>query len=219
MQDVPCHTGMGKDGISMEGEAHNKKLYSVKDMSYFLTDITTELGIGIQAWAEGVNVCESTARWHLKAERIPDPKCWGRIAKYLKMPVTELEALFREESKSQGRILYCQVCQAEFYQFSRKRLCGSIECLRSYDRTRKASQREKTRGPAFKRLNDVDFYSTRKSPKITREALNLKVKEYIKAGGTITNLEPTIADGLEEWQEENYTAQLHLQRFKIDQVY
>ena len=43
MQDVPCHTGMGKDGISMEGEAHNKKLYSVKDMSYFLDALTVSV--------------------------------------------------------------------------------------------------------------------------------------------------------------------------------
>ena len=52
-------------------------------MSYFLTDIAKEKGITIRDWCEGVNVADSTARWHLKAKRIPDPKCWKRISKFL----------------------------------------------------------------------------------------------------------------------------------------
>ena len=187
-------------------------------MSYFLTDIAKEKGITIKEWCEGVSVAESTARWHLKAKRIPDPKCWKRISKFLKIPMREIEMLFREELEKQGRIVYCYVCMAEFYQFNRKRLCGSPDCLRIYDRTRKAERRGKDKRVAFKKLNEEDFRASmlaKKSPRITREDLNLKVKEYLDSGGKITQLNPTIADGLvaETWGE-NYTAQQRMYKYE-----
>ena len=57
----------------------------------------------------------------------------------------------------------------------------------------------------------------KKSPRITREDLNLKVKEYLDSGGKITQLNPTIADGLvaETWGE-NYTAQQRMYNYKED---
>ena len=188
-------------------------------MSYFLTDIAKEKGITIKEWCEGVSVAESTARWHLKAKRIPDPKCWKRIARFLKIPIREIEMLFREELEKQGRIVKCYVCQAEFYQFNRKRLCGSPDCLRSYDRTRKASQRKKTSVTPPKKLSEEDFRASvssfKKVPQITRGALDLKVKEYLDSGGKITQLNPTIADGLvaEMWGEK-YSAQQRLYHYK-----
>ncbi len=187
-------------------------------MSYFLTDIAKEKGITIKEWCEGVSVAESTARWHLKAKRIPDPKCWKRIARFLKIPIREIEMLFREELEKQGRIVNCCVCQAEFYQFNRKRLCGSPDCLRIYDRTRKAERRGTDKRVAFKKLNEEDFRASllaKRSPKITREVLDLKVKEFLDSGGKITHLAPTIADGLiaETWGE-NYTAQQRLYKYQ-----
>ena len=187
-------------------------------MSYFLTDIAKEKGITIKEWCEGVSVAESTARWHLKAKRIPDPKCWKRIARFLKIPIREIEMLFREELEKQGRIVNCCVCQAEFYQFNRKRLCGSPDCLRIYDRTRKAERRGTDKRVAFKKLNEEDFRASllaKRSPKITREVIDLKVKEYLDSGGKITHLAPTIADGLiaETWGE-NYTAQQRLYKYQ-----
>ena len=188
-------------------------------MSYFLTDIAKEKGITIKEWCDGVGVAESTARWHLKAKRIPDPKCWKRISKFLKIPIREIEMFFREELEKQGRIVYCRVCRIEFYQFGRKLLCGSPDCLRSYDRTRKASQREKTSVTPPKKLSEEDFRASvssfKKVPQITRGALDLKVKEYLDSGGKITHLNPTIADGLiaETWGE-NYTAQQRMYKYQ-----
>ena len=189
-------------------------------MSYFLTDIAKEKGITIKDWCEGVSVAESTARWHLKAKRIPDPKCWKRIAKFLKIPIREIEMLFREELEKQGRIVHCYVCRAEFYLFNRKRLCGSPDCLRIYDRTRKADRRSKDNQAVFKKLNDEDFRAAmvfKKVPQITREVLDLKVKEYLDSGGKIKKLNPTIADGLvaETWGE-NYTAQQRMYKYELE---
>ena len=189
-------------------------------MSYFLTDIAKEKGITIREWCEGVGVAESTARWHLKAKRIPDPKCWKRIAKFLKIPIREIEMLFREELEKQGRIVHCYVCRAESYQFGRKRLCGSPDCLRIYDRTRKADRRSKDNQAVFKKLNDEDFRAAmvfKKVPQITREVLDLKVKEYLDSGGKIKKLNPTIADGLvaETWGE-NYTAQQRMYKYELE---
>ena len=182
-------------------------------MSNFLTEIAEQRGISILDWCEGVSVAESTARWHLKAKRIPDPKCWKRISKYLKIPMQELEMLFREELEKQDRIVYCAVCQSEFYQFGKKLLCGSPDCLRSYDRTRKALQRKKAPVIPARRLSDADFHAVssmfrKKAPQITRDELSVKVDEYLKSGGKITQLHSTVADGLipESWGERN-TAQ------------
>jgi hypothetical protein len=107
---------------------------------------------------------------------------------------------------------------AEFYQFNRKRLCGSPDCLRIYDRTRKRERRGTDKRVAFKKLNEEDFRASmlaKKTPQITREALDLKVKEYLNSGGKITHLNPTIADGLvaETWGE-NYTAQQRLYKYQ-----
>ena len=191
-------------------------------MSYFLTEIAKERGITIRGWREGINVCESTARWHLKAKRIPDPKCWKRIAKFLKIPMPEVEALFREDLEKQNRIVYCRVCKAEFFKFNRKLLCGSPDCLRTFDRARKASQRKKNPAPPpRKKLSEADFRAVytgtrfKKVPQITREALSVKVKEYLDSGGKIQYLNPTIADGLiaETWGE-NYSAQQRLYKYR-----
>ena len=190
-------------------------------MSYFLTDIAKEKGITVKDWCEGVGVCDSTARWHLKAKRIPDPKCWKRIARFLKIPIREIKVLFREELRKQDRISYCRICHTEFYQFSRKRLCGSSDCLRSYDRTRKASLRE--HASKWKKLNDAEFdrlaSKDRKKFKITHEEVDKKVKEFIKRGGKIQHLNPTIADGLiaETWGE-NYTAQQRVYKYQTESV-
>lgn len=187
-------------------------------MNYFLAEIAKERGITIREWREGINVCESTARWHLKAKRIPDPKCWKRIARFLKIPLPEIEALFREQLKFQNRIVYCRVCKAEFYKFNRKLLCGSPDCLRTFDRARKASQRGKNPAPPpRKKLSEEDFHAVytgtrfKKVPQISREALSVKVREYLDSGGKVTHLNPTIADGLiaETWGE-NYSAQQHV---------
>ena len=191
-------------------------------MNNFLTDIAKERGISIRDWCEGVGVSDSTARWHLKAKRIPDPKCWKRIARFLKIPIREIEMLFREELEKQGRIINCFVCRAEFFQFNKKRLCGHPDCLRIYDRTRKAERRGKDKRVAFKKLNEEDFRASmlaKKSPKITREVLDLKVKEFLDSGGKITHLNPTIADGLvaETWGE-NYTAQQRLYKYQPESV-
>ena len=189
-------------------------------MSYFLTDIAKEKGITIREWCEGVGVAESTARWHLKAKRIPDPKCWKRISRFLKIPMPEIEAFFREELEKQGRIVYCRVCRSEFYKFSRKLLCGSPDCLRTFDRARKASQRSKTSTVPFKRLSEADFHAvsslfSKKVPQITREELSVKVDEFLNSGGKITQLNPTIADGLiaETWGEK-YSAQQRMYHYK-----
>ncbi len=189
-------------------------------MSYFLTDIAKERGISIRDWCEGVGVSDSTARWHLKAKRIPDPKCWERIARFLKIPMPEIEMFFREELDKQGRIVYCKVCQLEFYQFGRKRLCGSPDCLRSYDKARKALQRGKVAVVPPKRLSEADFHavyslSGKRVPQITREELSVKVDEYLDSGGKITQLNPTIADGLiaETWGEKN-SAQQRMYHYK-----
>ena len=178
-------------------------------MSNFLTEIVEQKGISIRNWCDGVGVAESTARWHLKAKRIPDPKCWKRISRFLNIPMPELEMLFREELEKQDRIVYCAVCQAEFYQFGRKLLCGSPDCLRSYDRTRKALQRKKGAVAPARRLSEADFHAVssmfrKKVPQITREELSVKVDEYLKSGGKITQLHSTIADGLipESWGEK-----------------
>ena len=182
-------------------------------MSNFLTEIVEQKGISIRNWCDGVGVAESTARWHLKAKRIPDPKCWKRISRFLNIPMPELEMLFREELEKQDRIVYCAVCQAEFYQFGRKLLCGSPDCLRSYDRARKALQRKKGAVAPARRLSEADFHAVssmfrKKVPQITREELSVKVDEYLESGGKITRLAPTVADGLipESWGERN-TAQ------------
>ena len=191
-------------------------------MSNFLTEIAEQRGISIRDWCEGVSVAESTARWHLKAKRIPDPKCWKRISKFLKIPMQELEMLFREELEKQDRIVYCAVCQAEFYQFGRKLLCGSPDCLRSYDRTRKALQRRKAPVAPAKRLSDADFHAVssmfrKKAPQITRGELSVKVDEYLESGGKITRLTPTVADGLipESWGERS-TAQQRTSIWKTE---
>ena len=189
-------------------------------MSYFLTDIAKEKGISIRDWCEGVGVSDSTARWHLKAKRIPDPKCWKRIARFLKIPMPEIEAFFREELENQGRIVYCRVCKAEFFKFSRKLLCGSPECLRTFDRNRKALQRGKSAVVPRKKLSEEGFQSVyslsgKKVPQITRDELSVKVDEYLDSGGKITQLNPTIADGLlaEMWGEKN-TAQQRMYHYK-----
>jgi len=189
-------------------------------MSYFLTDIAKERGISIRDWCEGVGVSDSTARWHLKAKRIPDPKCWKRIARFLKIPMPEIEAFFREELENQGRIVYCRVCKAEFFKFSRKLLCGSPECLRTFDRNRKALQRGKSAVVPRKKLSEEGFQSVyslsgKKAPQITRDELSVKVDEYLDSGGKITQLNPTIADGLlaEMWGEKN-TAQQRMYHYK-----
>ena len=193
-------------------------------MSYFLTDIAKERGISIRDWCEGVGVSDSTARWHLKAKRIPDPKCWKRISKFLKIPMPEIEALFREQLEFQGRIVYCRVCKAEFYKFNRKLLCGSPDCLRTFDRARKASQRGKsTVSPPRKKLSEEDFHAVytgtrfKTVPQISREDLSVKVKEYLDSGGEITHLNPTIADGLiaETWGEKN-SAQQRVYYYKAE---
>ena len=189
-------------------------------MSYFLTEIARERGISIQDWCDGVGVADSTARWHLKAKRIPDPKCWKRIARFLKIPMPEIEAFFREELENQGRIVYCRVCKAEFFKFSRKLLCGSPECLRTFDRNRKALQRGKSAVVPRKKLSEEDFQSVyslsgKRAPQITRDELSVKVDEYLDSGGKITQLNPTIADGLlaETWGEKN-TAQQRMYHYK-----
>ena len=189
-------------------------------MSYFLTDIAKERGISIRDWCDGVGVSDSTARWHLKAKRIPDPKCWKRISKFLKIPMRELEMLFREELGKQGRIVYCRVCQSEFYQFGRKLLCGSPDCLRSHDRARKTLQRERVPATLPPRLSEADFHAvssmfSKKVPQITRDELSAKVDEYLESGGKVTQLNPTIADGLipEAWGE-SYTAQQRLYKYQ-----
>ena len=219
MQDVSGKTGMGKDGYSMEGKANHKKLQTTNDMNYFLAEIAKNKGITIRAWSEGINVCESTARWHLKAKRIPDPKCWGRIARFLKIPMSEIEMLFREQLEFQNRIRYCRVCKAEFYKFSRKLLCGSPDCLRTFDRNRKAQQRKRYPALPLKKLSDVEFresFSTasKNAPQITKEDLSVKVNEYLDSGGKITYLTPTIADGL--ITEENNTAQQHMHYYHAE---
>ena len=189
-------------------------------MSYFLTDIAKERGISIRDWCEGVGVSDSTARWHLKAKRIPDPKCWKRISKFLKIPMQEVDAFFREELEKQGRIVYCRVCKAEFYKFSRKLLCGSPECLRTFDRARKAAQRGKTGAVQPRKLSEAEFHAvssmfSKKVPQITRDELTVKVDEYLESGGKITQLNPTIADGLipETWGEK-YSAQQRMYHWK-----
>ena len=191
-------------------------------MSYFLTDIAEERGISIRDWCEGVGVSDSTARWHLKAKRIPDPKCWKRISKFLKISMQEVDAFFREELENQGRIVYCRVCKAEFYKFSRKLLCGSPDCLRTFDRNRKAQHRGKYPALPAKKLSEVEFrrvFSTasKNEPQITREDLSVKVREYLDSGGEITHLNPTIADGLiaETWGENN-TAQRHMHYYRAE---
>jgi len=193
-------------------------------MSYFLTDIAKEKGITIRDWCEGVGVSDSTARWHLKAKRIPDPKCWKRIARFLKFSMQEVEALFREELVRQNRIVYCRVCRTEFFKFNRKLLCGSPDCLRTFDRARKASHRKKNPAPPpRKKLSKEDFHAVytgtgfKKTPQITREALSVKVREYLDSGGKITHLNPTIADGLiaETWGE-NYSALQRIYRYKTE---
>ena len=203
----------------MEGKANHKKLQTTNDMNYFLAEIAKNKGITIRAWSEGINVCESTARWHLKAKRIPDPKCWGRIARFLEIPMPEIEALFREQLEFQNRIVHCKVCQSEFYQFSRKLLCGAPDCLRSYDRTRKAQQREKYPALPAKKLSEAEFresFSTasKNAPQITKGDLSVKVREYLDSGGKITYLNPTIADGL--ITEENNTAQQHMHHYNAE---
>ena len=191
-------------------------------MSYFLTDIAKERGISIRDWCEGVGVSDSTARWHLKAKRIPDPKCWKRIARFLKIPMREIEMFFREELEKQDRIVYCKVCQSEFYQFGRKLLCGSPDCLRSYDRARKTLQRGKVAVTPPRRLSEADFHAvssmfSEKVPQITREELSVKVDEYLDSGGKITQLNPTIADGLipEAWGEK-YSAQQRMYHWNAE---
>lgn len=190
-------------------------------MKYFLTEIVEKRGISVQEWRNGVGVAESTARWHLKAKppRIPEPKCWDRIARFLKLSRKEVERMFRQELEAQGRILGCQVCKKEILQFSsRKYLCGSIDCLREYDRIRKAAQRKKVH--KWKRLNENDFAvlskRKKKTRQITKEELDLKVREFIKGGGEIQRLNPTIADGIagEAWYEL-YSAQ-QVFKYKVD---
>ena len=206
----------------MEGKANYKKLQTTNDMNYFLAEIAKNKGITIRAWSEGINVCESTARWHLKAKRIPDPKCWGRIARFLKIPLSEIKIFFREELEKQGRIAYCRVCKAEFFKFSRKLLCGSPNCLRTFDRNRKAQHRGKYPALPAKKLSEAEFrgaFSTasKNEPQITREDLLVKVDEYLDSGGEITHLNPTIADGLiaETWGENN-TAQRHMHYYRAE---
>ena len=72
----------------------------------------------------------------------------------------------------------------------------------------------------FKKLNDEDFRAAmvfKKVPQITREVLDLKVKEYLDSGGKIKKLNPTIADGLvaETWGE-NYTAQQRMYKYELE---
>ena len=190
-------------------------------MKYFLTEIVEERGISVQEWRDGVGVAESTARWHLKAKppRIPEPKCWDRIARFLKLSRKEVERMFRQELEAQGRILGCQVCKKEILQFSsRKYLCGSIDCLREYDRKRKASQRKKVH--KWKRLNENDFANIanrgKNTRQITQTEIDSKVKDFIKGGGVIQHLNPTIADGIagEAWNELYSARQTY--RYKID---
>tara|TARA_R110000803_G_scaffold152009_2_gene217073 strand:- start:122 stop:727 length:606 start_codon:yes stop_codon:yes gene_type:complete len=182
-------------------------------MKYFLTEIAKERGITMQEWSEGVGVCESTARWHLKAKRIPEQKCWKRIARFLKLPLLDIESLFREELKIQGRIGHCKVCDVEFYRFSRKQLCGDIECSRAFDRERKAEIRRKYPSTfvPLKRLSEKDFLDTvvRKRPQISREELSVKVNEFLSSGGRIKVLKPAMADGLldDHWEERHSAKQ------------
>ena len=203
----------------MEGKANHKKLQTTNDMNYFLAEIAKNKGITIREWSEGINVCESTARWHLKAKRIPDPKCWGRIARFLKIPMPEIEKLFREQLEFQNRIRYCRVCKAEFYKFSRKLLCGSTDCLRTFDRKRKAQQRKKYPALPLKKFSEIEFrdsFSTasKNAPQITKKDLSVKVEEYLDSGGKITYLNPTIADGL--IVEEINTAQQHMHYYRSE---
>ena len=189
----------------MEGQANYKKLYSIKDMSYFLTDIIKERKISILSWSEGINVSKSTARWHLKVKRIPDPKCWGKIARFLKIPMSEIVAFFREDLRKQGRILYCEVCRTEFYRFKRTRLCGAPNCARTYERIRKALKRKNARfTKLINKSTKWENSSSKKKFQITHKELDQEIKRYIKTGGKIQYLNPTIADGIagELWDEQ-----------------
>ena len=96
--------------------------------------------------------------------------------------------MFREELDALGRIRNCLVCNKEILQLtSRKILCGSESCIREYDRTRKAAQRQKTH--QWKRLNDTEFNKrisrTGKKFNISREEVDRKIEEFFQRGGKV----------------------------------